>query len=161
MQIIFKKSNNLKIMYIMRGLPGSGKSTFIKNIPGLKEYNIFSTDNLVEGDYKEFFDSMKKNENFQPLADLHRQNFLGAVTAMEFGESPIVIDNTNIKKEFVKPYVVAAKKYGYDIRLIDLGTGGLTTEELAARNTHHVDEETLNTMLQDYEENSPLNIEDL
>lgn len=41
-----------KKIYIMSGISGSGKSTAARNLPGVKESNIYSTDDLVENRLK-------------------------------------------------------------------------------------------------------------
>ena len=56
----------------------------------------------------------------------------------------------NIKQNESKAYVVHALKLGYadeNIQIVDIGTGGLTTEGLAARNQHGVPLEKIEQMV--------------
>jgi predicted kinase len=130
-----------QILVIMRGISGSGKSTKAKQLA--EGGVIHSTDNLIEstGDYRGFFSKMINENNFGNLSRMHRKNLDNAKKSMNEGISPVVIDNTNIKPNEAKPYVVHALNMGYDdrnIRIVDIGTGGATAEQLAERNTHGV-----------------------
>lgn len=52
-----------KILYVMRGIPGSGKSFNVKNIPNLNPRNIFSADDLIsknKEEYMQFFKDMQE-----------------------------------------------------------------------------------------------------
>jgi predicted kinase len=142
-----------QILKIMRGIPGAGKSTEANKLKGDGE--IFSTDNRIEanGDYKEFFASMIENGDFSPLGKMHALNFDMAKEAMENGVSPVIVDNTNIRANEPKNYVEAALNMGYadeNIHFIDVGTGGLTAEELFERNTHGVPLDKIKSMIQSH-----------
>lgn len=137
-------------LIIMRGIPGAGKSTKAKSL--VREGVIHSTDTVIErsGDYSEFFKKMIESENFAPLSRAHSINFNEAVTSMKSGVTPVIVDNTNIKINEAKNYVKAALQMGYsdeNIKFVDVGSGGLTAEALAKRNTHGVPEESIEKML--------------
>lgn len=137
-------------LIIMRGIPGAGKSTKAKKLVGNGQ--IFSTDDRIEseGDYREFFKKMIDNKDFAPLSRMHNLNFKMAKQAMESGVSPVVVDNTNIKANEPKNYVEAALKMGYaddNIKFVEVGTGGLSAEELADRNTHGVPLDKIKSMI--------------
>ena len=69
---------------------------------------------------------------------------------MKDGVSPVVVDNTNIKHNEAKAYVKAALEMGYadnKVSFVDVGTGGLTVEGLAARNTHGVPVDKIKQMV--------------
>jgi len=85
---------------IMVGIQGSGKSLlskWIKQQNAFLLYDIISRD--VEGTMKK---CLNKMENL-----------------LEAGHN-IIIDNTNPTKESRKPYIELAKKYGYDVRIINI-----------------------------------------
>ena len=116
---------------------------------------IHSTDNVIErmGDYNEFFRKMNENKDFKPLSQAHSKNLNEAVTSMKSGISPVVVDNTNIKMNEAKGYVKAALMMGYsdlNIKFVDVGTSGLTAEELVKRNTHGVPLEKIKQMMESY-----------
>jgi predicted kinase len=93
-----------KLLYIMRGVPGSGKSTKAKQLAPRE--NIFSTDDFWGADYN--FDVTK-------LGAAHRWNQGRVRNAMLQGMSPVVVDNTNVMKKDFQPYIDMAHEYGYDI----------------------------------------------
>lgn len=151
-----------QVLVVMRGIPGSGKSTKAKQLVG--NGIIHSTDDLIEskGDYREFFANMVSNGNFAPLGQMHNLNFKNAVKSMQSGISPVIIDNTNIRPNEPKNYIEAALNMGYDdknIKFVEIGTGGLSAEELANRNTHGVPLDKIKSMIQAYESAGPMTLE--
>ncbi|NXK52875.1 N42L2 protein, partial [Chauna torquata] len=82
-----------KLLLILRGLPGSGKSTLscAKNFLHSPFYLNYIT------------------------AYLHALFFIAAKQAMELGKSPIIIDNTNTQAWEMKPYVEVALEKGYRV----------------------------------------------
>jgi predicted kinase len=137
-------------LIVMRGVPGSGKSTESKNRIG--KGISHSTDDLIEkaGDYNEFFAAMIAAKDFSPLSKMHAQNINNAISSMKSGVSPVIIDNTNIKMNEPKQIVVAALKMGFsddNIKFVDIGTAGLEAEELANRNSHGVPLEKIEQMI--------------
>lgn len=149
-------------LIVMRGIPGAGKSTKAKELKGNGE--IFSTDERIEaqGDYREFFAKMIASKDFGQLSKMHALNFKMAKEAMERGISPVIVDNTNIKANEPKNYVEAALKLGYadkNIKFVDVGTGGLSAEELAQRNTHGVPLDKIQSMIQAHKSVGPLTLD--
>ena len=135
---------------VMRGVSGAGKSTEAKKRVG--NGKIHSTDALIEaaGDYDEFFTTMAETNDSAALSRMHSQNLQDAIASVKAGVSPVVIDNTNIRKTDAKAYVVAALELGLadsNIKFVDVGTAGLTAEELAARNSHGVPLEHIEKMM--------------
>jgi len=155
---IFNESQE-RVTILMRGIPGSGKSTRAKQLVG--NGVIHSTDDLIEaqGDYNDFFAKMIEAKDFTPLIELHGKNLANAIESMKSEISPVIIDNTNLKMVDVKPYVVAAQELGYVIVIEDIGTGGLTAEELAARNTHAVPLNVIENMIKTHQAESPFTVE--
>lgn len=140
-------------LIIMRGIPGAGKSTKAKTLVSLGI--IHSTDNVIERicNYSEFFKKMNENKNFKPLSQAHSKNLNETITSMKSGISPVIVDNTNIKMNEAKGYVKAALMMGYsetNIKFVDVGTSGLTAEELANRNTHGVPLDKIKQMMESY-----------
>lgn len=167
--LLFKKNRNIlgyverhdRKLIIMRALPGAGKSTKAKELVGNGE--IHSTDDIMtrlgNGDYKKAF-SMEINGK-PALSVAHRRNFFNVIGAMETGVSPVIVDNTNIKRKDVKKYAKEALMLGYkdhNIEIIDLGLNGFTLEELVERNTHGVDLQMMTKFYEDYNNNNPVNL---
>ena len=164
----YKEKNDKldKKLILMRGLPGSQKSTKANEI--IKKYGgvIHSTDDILleygDGDYGKAFGMKIKNKPVLGIA--HRKNFYRAVKSMKDGISPVIIDNTNIKRRDFKNYIKEALKMGYsdsNIEIIDIGTNGFTLEELANRNTHGVPLETITKMYNSYISSGSVNIKTL
>jgi predicted kinase len=156
-----KVSRPNQVLIIMRGVSGGGKSTKAKTLVG--EGVIHSTDALIEatGDYNGFFAEMNKTKNFVGLSRMHSKNLANAKKSMAEGVSPIVIDNTNLKANEAKAYVKHALELGYadeNIQIVDVGTGGLTAEQLAARNQHGVPLAKIEQMVNSYKSVGPLTL---
>lgn len=149
----YKKANNPdeKVMYIMRGLPGSGKSSLAETLGegGI----VLSTDDffMVEGEYK-----------YDPdmIGYAHTWNQGRADQAIKAGTSPIVIDNTNVAGWQAKTYVEKATASGYRVEVREPNTSWkFNAEELAEKNTHGVPLDVIQKMVQQWEPN--LNAEDI
>ena len=137
-------------LIIMRGIPGSGKSTKAKSLVGGGV--IHSTDDVISsnGDYNKFFNDMIASNDFSMLSKAHAKNLENAISSMESGITPVIIDNTNIRPFEPKSYVQKALELGYDdknIKIVDVGTGDASAEELAQRNTHGVPLDKIKSMI--------------
>lgn len=96
---------------------------------------------------------MIESEDFAPLSRAHSTNLKNAIKSMTEGVSPVIIDNTHIKANEAKAYVMAALKMGYadeNIRIVDVGTGGLDAKALAERNTHGVPLEKIKSLIESH-----------
>ena len=91
----------------MRAIPGGGKSTKAKSLA--PKENIFSGDDYFMKTGTYLFDASK-------LGAAHKRCEILCEQAMQRDESPLVIDNTNIKKREFKFYLALAEKYGYNVR---------------------------------------------
>lgn len=151
-------------LIIMRGIPGSGKSTKAKSL--VDKGIIHSTDDLIElsGDYREFFAKMIASGNYKSLSQMHSKNLQNAIESMKAGISPVIIDNTNIKKNEPKAYVKAALELGYadeNIKFVDIGTAGLEAQALAKRNQHGVPLEKIEAMIASHTSQGPLTLKNV
>lgn len=107
----------MKTLYVMRGLPWTGKSYRANQIAEENEDEkalIFSTD-----DYWYEVNKPDKPEeySFNPrmLHHAHKWNQLRAQRAIDMGEPLIIIDNTNTVASEPKPYVEYAHWQDYKI----------------------------------------------
>ena len=124
---------------------------------------IHSTDDLITatGDYRAFFARLIESGDFKDLSRMHSKNLSNAIKSMKDGISPVVIDNTNIKANEAKAYVVAALEMGFDdnnIQICDVGTRGLSAEQLAESNTHGVPLDKIQMMIQSHKSVGPLTV---
>ena len=130
-----------KIVFIMRGVPGSGKSTIAKEIAH-PDGVIHSTDSYFEENGEYTFDPSKLGEN-------HEKNFQSFQKSLS-GEKPIVVvDNTNIKRSHFEKYIDAAKEKGYLVHEVAVPTPN--PKEAAERNLHGVSQDVIKRMIDEYE----------
>ncbi|XP_029139846.1 uncharacterized protein LOC107286820 [Protobothrops mucrosquamatus] len=155
----FEESNNVpqqhpqdkyvfkKRLLILRGLPGSGKTTLSHILLGQScNGTVFSTD--------DYFHQINGcwTYNVSQLGAAHEWNQNRAKEAMDLGRSPIIIDNTNIQAWEMKPYVKAALEKGYHVEFHEPDTWWkFNPEELEKRNKHGVSREKIVQMLERYE----------
>jgi hypothetical protein len=127
------KLNVPKVLIIMRGIPGSGKSytanqMLIKH-GGNAEGHIFATDNqyIPETRWRrgrgetvspeEELEEYRKNYKLITSMAAHTRNRNEFKTAVDQGVTPLILDNTNVKKEQAKSYAEYADKAGYEIKI--------------------------------------------
>lgn len=141
------EASSTKRLILMRGLPGSGKSYRAKEIHnaagGDGKSAIFSTDDYWGEDY-----------DFNPklLSKAHDWNHDRTVTAMRSGVPTVIVDNTNIQKAHMEPYVQAAKDHGYEVSYEhSTAPWAWDTGECAKRNTHGVPHAAIKRMKAAYE----------
>ncbi|KAG2457351.1 N42L2 protein, partial [Polypterus senegalus] len=104
-------------LILMRGMPGSGKSTHAQELAQSNPNGVvLSTDDYF---------SQQTGYSYDPslLGDAHEWNQSRAKEAMEKGQSPIVIDNTNTQAWEMKPYVQLALEKGYNVEFHEPNTG--------------------------------------
>lgn len=96
---------------IMRGIPGSGKSTYASGLP--QPNVVVSADDyfLINGEYK---------FNVNDQARAHAMCLRGYVAAINAWQRPalVVVDNTNILAADLAPYYSLAEAYGCDVKIV-------------------------------------------
>ncbi|CAM4233648.1 AAA family ATPase [Pseudoalteromonas maricaloris] len=140
--------NSMKQVFILRGLPGSGKSHYAQTL----------ADDFVSGDETQYFicstDDYFLNENGeyhfekQRLSEYHNLNLARFINALAEGIPLVVVDNTNIKKwEFVA-YASAAVAMGYQVKEVIVGEiKDKSLQHLyAKRNSHGIGLKTISKM---------------
>ncbi len=131
-----------KMLILMRGPPGSGKSQIANTIRNnFTSSVIHSADDffLSGSEYK--FDGNK-------LWMAHRFAQTQASASMIEETEVVIIDNTNIKREHYKPYLDMAKKYGYDVYQV-VCSGSFD-------NVHGVPEHVVSRMRNEFEQDNDL-----
>ncbi|XP_037383041.1 NEDD4-binding protein 2-like 2 isoform X2 [Talpa occidentalis] len=141
-----EKNKLQKLLILLRGLPGSGKTTLSRILLGQSRDGIvFSTD-----DYFLHQDGYRYNVN--QLGDAHDWNQNRAKQAINQGRSPVIIDNTNTQAWEMKPYVEMAIGKGYSVEFHEPETWWkFDPEELEKRNKHGVSRKKIAQMLDRYE----------
>ena len=137
-----------KKIVIMRGIPGSGKSTYVKeNLDGAF---ICSADGYFE-EMAEVNQTTYLAE-FEPwLVGRAHQFCWGLFITAVFDDEPlIVVDNTNIHGWEYYNYRLLGEKMGYEVEVVKM-PAVLTAEEYHSRNTHGVPLEVIKRMMAEYE----------
>lgn len=118
----------MKKLYIVRGVPGCGKTTFAATICE----NVATADDyfMVDGEYK--FDITK-------LHKAHKQCQDTAERFMTFGVD-LAVANTSTTEKEMKAYYKMAEKYGYTVFSI------IVENRHSGKDTHGVPAETLDKM---------------
>lgn len=151
----------MKKLVMMRGIPGSGKSTKAQEIArkhlenGGKSVAICSTDDyhMEGGKYV-----------FKPdrLGDFHVRNQLRAYEYCRNGIELVIVDNTNIKRRDMNIYINNSKSCGYEIEEVIIGEDELMSDfnspiftdyiqMCAERNTHGVPGDVIDRMARTFQ----------
>lgn len=132
----------MKIAYIMRGVPGSGKSTVANHLAG-KVGIIHSTDDYCYVDGKYQFDPALATER-------HDKNFAAFCRSLNDGAPIVVCDNTNVKRTHFQRYVEAAKRAGYIVAFVVMPRPSV--EVATERNVHKVPAYAIQRMIDEWED---------
>ena len=129
----------MKTLYIVRGVPGSGKSTFAKSIGGIH----------IEAD-QFFMENGKYNFDITKIKLAHKycQNQTEAwmkTDGAQVNNHKIVVSNTFTQEWEMEPYFKLAEKYGYRTfsLIVENRHGGV--------NEHDVPEDKLELMKNRFE----------
>jgi predicted kinase len=132
-------------LILLRGIPGSGKSTLgdvILYTPGSNNTNnVLSTD--------DFFIDENGNYNFDPskLKEAHNKCQLNCAERMKLGLSKIVVANTFTQKWEMEPYFDMAERYKYRVHTI------IVENRHEGKNIHGVPDDKLKIMKDRFEIN--------
>lgn len=126
-------------LLILRGLPGSGKSTYAKKFA--EKFSKLYGFNVVKCSADDYFTDSDGNYNFDAskLGAAHGFCKSKAEQAMRSGTKLVIIDNTNTTNKEMKPYLEMAKRYDY--RVHQKVIGGQSEEDISlyhSRNIHGV-----------------------
>jgi len=127
----------MKNLYIVRGLPGSGKSTFAKSIA--KPYQVFEADQyfMKNGKYK--FDPTKLKEAHNDCKNRVTRRMRETLFNLIFFRN-IVVSNTFTQEWEMEFYFDIAKLYGYKVHTI------IVENRHEGVNVHGVPEDKLQVM---------------
>ncbi|XP_067686437.1 2',3'-cyclic-nucleotide 3'-phosphodiesterase-like isoform X2 [Haliotis asinina] len=140
-----------KVMFLLRGLPGSGKSTIVSNLQYVYPNSLkCSADDFffVKGEYK--FDAAR-------LQDAHGWCQAKARHACEAGTPVVIIDNTNVRHWEMQFYLNLAHQTNYTVIIVIPKTSWrFRPDVLARRNKHGVGEDILREKVHQFENKAPV-----
>jgi len=122
----------MKQVIVLRGLPGSGKSTVAHKLGG----TVVSADDLFETPEGYRFDPGR-------IGEAHNACFRAFIEAVQAGEPLVVVDNTNTMVAEMAPYMLAAGAYGYEAKVLEVQ---VPVEVALERNVHEVPEPAIRAM---------------
>ena len=132
----------MKILYIVRGLPGSGKSTFANTL--FNEYSICEADKFFMKNGKYEFDINKLKEAHEWCRNEVEMRMKDNQINEQFYPE-IVVSNTFTQEWEIKPYIDLANKYGYQIVSLVL------ENRHGSKSIHNVPDETIEKMKKRFE----------
>jgi len=140
MDKITKNITPLKELFLLRGLPGSGKSTLSKSIGGIHiEADMYF---MKDGEYQ--FDVTRLKDAHQWCQESVEKSMVG-LNNPEITTQRITVSNTFTQEWEMKPYFDLAEKYGYKVYslIVENRHGGV--------NEHGVPEDKLEIMKNRFE----------
>jgi len=135
-----------KIVNIMRGIPGSGKSRKAGELAEIAPSRILTTDDFFTKKGPHFdTDDYEENFDYKMLPEAHGWNLnrYAMQVIMDEEVDCLIVDNTNISIAEIAPYYQLATAFGWEARIYTVVCGWKVA---ADRNTHGVTVETVRRM---------------
>ena len=97
-----------KMLYVIRGVPGAGKSTFAETLASALGCTHWEADDyhMNNGVYD------WKAENIHAS---HRWCQEGVKECMQLGHTNVIVSNTSTTEKEMKPYLALAEEFGYNV----------------------------------------------
>ena len=126
-------SAHITTLFIIRGLPGSGKSTLGRSI----EFRSGEVPDCLSAD--DYFVGTDGVYRFSPsgLPAAHAECQAAVRSDLAHGSS-VCVANTFTQRWEMEPYLRMAAEFGARVVVIDCFDAGMSDEELAAKNVHGV-----------------------
>lgn len=120
------------VLYLIRGIPGSGKTHLAKQIRCESGAKMFAADDYFTDETGQY------NYIREELALAHAQCQFSCNKAMREGGGDVIVHNTFTQHAEMQPYLTLAEKHGYEVVEI--------TVKSSFKNTHGVPDETIERM---------------
>ena len=132
----------MKILYILRGIPGSGKTTLASTLVE-KYVTVLGDPICCADDYH--MDNVEYKWKAENQGYAHKSCQKKCEELMKIEATRIVVANTNTTIKEMKPYVDLAKEYGYTTFYL------IVENRINSTNVHNVPESTINKMKERFE----------
>ncbi len=129
---------NKKSLILLRGLPGSGKSTLSEILSENKKYPVFSIDHFFTDDKGNYSFEFDKNHIAYKQCETQTRN------EMQKGIEKIFVDNTFTLEWEMEPYFKMAAEFGYMLFVVTV------ENRHGSKNIHHISEEQIQKMAAKY-----------
>ena len=129
-------------IYLIRGLPGSGKTALASKLRSYYDM-VAADDYFLDDDGVYQFDP-------KALPKAHAW-CLDIATKQTKGDRSAAVHNTFTQRWEMEPYIRLAEETGARLVVVSLFDGGLTDEALAERNSHGVPVEAIARMRERFE----------
>lgn len=132
-----------KNLIILRGISGSGKSTFSEEmIKQRKETKVHSTDNFFINQNGEYVFNPKK------LGEYHAKNLQKTIESIKNQIWFIIVDNTNLLTPHFNPYISAWKHHNYHVSGVQFIPRDVSAH--TKDNTHNVPPFAIEQMIKNF-----------
>lgn len=127
----------------MRGIPGAGKTTLVKS--RWPDATICSAN---------FYFETPEGYVFKPeeLPQAHQQCLRAFVEAVRGHDATIVVDNTNLTVDEIRPYLAVAQAYGREVEIVDVYA---TLTDVMPHQVHPIPLWKMEKLFRRWEENRP------
>lgn len=130
-----------RVLYIVRGLPGAGKSTIARMIAMQEGAGFYEADM--------YFDT-PEGYKFDPqlLPTAHKWCQDAARHDMIMSRRAIVVANTCVRPWEMEPYIKMASEYRYHVQVVTVQAYGADAADLAERTVHGVPVAAIQNMIE-------------
>lgn len=149
-KLYYQIADGYKILVLMRGLPGSGKSTVARHL--IEKANLDPSQHILGAD--DYFTDRFGNYSYDRsrISEAHADCLQRAKAKMMNNFSPIIIDNTNIRLWEMEGHCVNAVDHGYIVHILEPTTSwAKNPDECFRRNSHNVPFDSILNMRKTYE----------
>ena len=131
-----------KQVKVMRGISGSGKSTFAQKL-AIEAFELDLLPIICSADDYFIGPDGIYRFNVETLGEAHKACMRKFLQSLQDKMSPIIVDNTNINLEDLAPYVAVGQAFDYDVEILQVNT---PPEIAGVRNLHGVSESHVQAM---------------
>lgn len=154
-RILYLVSKRFKVLVLMRGCQGSGKSYQATNILNLCYTNVNINDFIFSAD--KYFINKKNGKyrfDFNKIGEAHNWAFQEFLTAIELEVTPVIVDNTNCEAWEMEKYAKVAVNNGYWIEIVEpITEWAWDSMELFKRNVHSIPYDSIISFIRRYDHN--------